>query len=67
MIKRFRPTMFGWLIGAAALLPGEIAGIDIERGHDAWLCEFRVFDRSGRMFEVYVDASSGDIKYVKEK
>jgi uncharacterized membrane protein YkoI len=48
-------------------LPGEIASIDIERGHDVWLYEFRVFDKTGRMFEVYVDANSGDIKCVKEK
>jgi uncharacterized membrane protein YkoI len=48
-------------------LPGEITGVEIERRHDAWLYEFRVVDKAGRLFEVYVDAKSGDIKRSKEK
>jgi len=48
-------------------LPGEITGVEIERKHDRWLYEFRVIDKSGRLFEVYVDASSGDIRRTKEK
>jgi uncharacterized membrane protein YkoI len=48
-------------------LPGEITGIEVERKHDQWVYEFRVVDQRGRLFEVYVDALSGDIKSTKEK
>jgi hypothetical protein len=48
-------------------ISGEIAGVEIERKHNLWLYEFRVIDNGGRLFEVYVDANSGDIKRVKEK
>lgn len=48
-------------------LPGEIAGVEIERKGGRWLYEFRVVDGQGRLFEVYVDAGSGEIERVKEK
>ena len=48
-------------------LPGEVAGVDIEREGDRWLYEFRVVDSKGRLFEVYIDARSGEIERVKEK
>jgi uncharacterized membrane protein YkoI len=48
-------------------LPGEITGVELERDHGRWLYEFRVIDKVGRLFEVYVDAQSGDIKQTKEK
>jgi uncharacterized membrane protein YkoI len=48
-------------------MPGEVTGIDIERKHDIWLYEFRVIDKAGRLFDVYVDANSGDVRRVKEK
>ncbi|MBB1093126.1 PepSY domain-containing protein [Rhodopseudomonas palustris] len=48
-------------------MPGEVTGIDIERKHGIWLYEFRVIDKAGRLFEVYVDANSGDLRRVKEK
>ena len=48
-------------------LPGEIAGVEIERKNGRWLYEFRVVDRQGRLFEVYVDARSGEIERIKEK
>jgi uncharacterized membrane protein YkoI len=48
-------------------LPGEITGVEIERRRDSWVYEFRVIDKAGRLFEVYVDAKSGDIKRTKEK
>ena len=35
--------------------------------HGRWLYEFRVVDSKGRLFEVYVDARSGEIDEVKEK
>jgi uncharacterized membrane protein YkoI len=48
-------------------MPGEVTGIDIERKHGTWIYEFRVIDKAGRLFEVYVDANSGDLRRVKEK
>lgn len=48
-------------------LPGNIAGVEIERKAGRWLYEFRVVDASGRLFEVYVDAQSAQIDRIKEK
>lgn len=48
-------------------LPGEIAGVEIERKNGRWLYEFRAVDSKGRLFEVYVDAKSGEIERIKEK
>jgi hypothetical protein len=46
-------------------LPGTIAGVEIERRAGAWLYEFRLIDKEGRLFDVHVDANSGEI--VREK
>lgn len=48
-------------------LTGEIAGVEIERKSGRWLYEFRVVDGKGRLFEVYVDARTGEIDRIKEK
>jgi uncharacterized membrane protein YkoI len=48
-------------------LPGEVAGVEIERKGGRWLYEFRVVDDKGRLFEVYIDAGSGKIERVEEK
>lgn len=48
-------------------LPGEVAGVKVEHEHGRWRYEFRVVDGQGRLFEVYVDASSGEVERVKEK
>src|SRR5664279_4737570 len=48
-------------------LPGEVAGVEIERKGDRWRYEFRVVDSQGRLFEVYVDARSAEIERIKEK
>lgn len=48
-------------------LPGEIAGVEIERKDGRWLYEFRVIDSKGRLFDAYVDARSGGIERIKEK
>jgi uncharacterized membrane protein YkoI len=48
-------------------LPGEITGVEVEREREQWLYEFRVVDKAGRLFDVYVDAKSGEIKRTKEK
>lgn len=48
-------------------LPGEVAGTEIEHKNGRWRYEFRVVDGQGRLFEVYVDARSGEIERIKEK
>ena len=48
-------------------LPGEVAGVEIEREHGRWLYEFRIIDSKGRLYEVYIDARSGRIEKIKEK
>ena len=48
-------------------LPGDIAGVEIERKDGRWLYEFRVVDPKGRLFEAYVDGKSGEIERIKEK
>ncbi len=48
-------------------LPGEIAGIEIDRKDGRWLYEFRVVGATGRLFEVYVDGLSAEIQRIKEK
>ena len=48
-------------------LPGEVAGVEIEHEDGRWRYEFRVVDGQGRLFEVYVDARSGEIERIKEK
>ena len=48
-------------------LPGEIVGVEVERKDSRWFYEFRAVDGRGRVFEVYVDARSGEIERVKEK
>jgi uncharacterized membrane protein YkoI len=48
-------------------LPGHVAGVEIERKAGRWLYEFRVVDGKGRLFEVYVDARTGNIERIKEK
>ncbi len=48
-------------------LPGEVAGVDIEHEDGRWRYEFRVVDDKGRLYEVYIDARTGEIEQVKEK
>lgn len=48
-------------------LPGEVAGVEIEREDGRWRYEFRVVDDKGQLYEVYIDARSGDIERIKEK
>lgn len=48
-------------------LPGEIIRVKFERQNGEWMYEFRLVDRSGRLFEVYVDARTGEIGRVREK
>lgn len=48
-------------------LPGELVGIEIERKHGVWYYEFRTVDKTGRIFEIYVDAKTAEIERIKEK
>jgi uncharacterized membrane protein YkoI len=48
-------------------LPGEVAGVEVERKNGHWIYEFRVVDGRGHLFEVRVDARSAAIERVKEK
>ena len=48
-------------------LPGEVAGVEIDRKDGRWRYEFRIVDGQGRLFEVYIDARSGEIERIKEK
>jgi uncharacterized membrane protein YkoI len=48
-------------------LPGQVAGVEIERKSGRWIYEFRVVNAKGGLFEVYVDARTGEIIRIKEK
>lgn len=48
-------------------LPGDIVGIEIETKNGRWMYEFRVLDSDGRLFDVYIDARSGEIERTEEK
>jgi uncharacterized membrane protein YkoI len=48
------------LVAIRDKLPGQVAGVEVERKNDRWLYEFRVVDSNGRLFEVYVDARRDD-------
>jgi len=48
-------------------LPGQVVGVKLEREAGAWMYELRVVDDNGRLFEIHVDAKSGEIERTKEK
>jgi uncharacterized membrane protein YkoI len=48
-------------------LPGDVVGVEIERKDGRWMYELRVLDARGRVFDVYVDARSGEIDRTEEK
>ena len=48
-------------------LPGDVVGVKLEREAGAWTYEFRVLDGKGRLFEIHVDAKSGEVERIKEK
>jgi uncharacterized membrane protein YkoI len=47
-------------------LAGDIVGVKIDH-KERWLYEIRVLNADGRLFEVQVDAQSGEIERIKEK
>ena len=44
-----------------------MTGIEIERKNGRWIYELTVVDARGRIQEVYVNASTGEIERVKVK
>lgn len=48
-------------------LPGEVASVKLERKRDRLFYEFRVVGARGRLLEVYVDATTGEIVRTREK
>jgi uncharacterized membrane protein YkoI len=48
-------------------LPGEIAGVKIERRGGRLVYEFRIVGAQGRLLEVHVDAATGEIDRTREK
>jgi uncharacterized membrane protein YkoI len=55
------------LAAVRSQLPGDVVGVGIEQKNGRWLYEFRVVDRRGRLFEIYVDARTARIEQIKEK
>ncbi|MBR0718382.1 PepSY domain-containing protein [Bradyrhizobium liaoningense] len=48
-------------------LPGDVVGVKLEREAGAWMYELRVIDEKGRLFEIHVDARSGEVARTREK
>ncbi|QAU50213.1 PepSY domain-containing protein [Bradyrhizobium guangzhouense] len=48
-------------------LPGEVVGVKLEREAGAWMYELRVVDDHGRLFEIHVDARSGEVERTQER
>jgi uncharacterized membrane protein YkoI len=48
-------------------LPGEIAGVKIERKGGRLMYELRIVGAQGRLLEVHVDAATGKIGRTREK
>ena len=48
-------------------LPGEIAGVKIEREGGRLTYEFRIVGARGRLLKVHVDAATGEIGKIREK
>jgi len=48
-------------------LPGDVVGVKLEREAGTWMYELRVVDGKGRLFEIHVDAKSGEVERIKEK
>jgi uncharacterized membrane protein YkoI len=55
------------LAAARGKLPGEVVRVEIERKSGYWIYEFRTVDAQGRLFEVVVDARTGEVERIREK
>lgn len=52
---------------ARARFPGRVLETELDREHGLWVYELKILDPQGRLFEVSVDARSGDIlEYERE-
>ncbi len=48
-------------------VPGEVAGVELEHEHGAWIYEIKVIGQGGLLTEVKVNATSGHILRRKEE
>ena len=48
-------------------LPGDVIGVEIDSDDGRWRYEFKVIDKQGRLFEVYVNAQTAAVERIKEK
>jgi uncharacterized membrane protein YkoI len=46
---------------------GEVIGAEIERKHGLWVYELKIVGNEGRVYEVKVDARTGDVGKIEEK
>jgi hypothetical protein len=46
---------------ALARFPGRVLEAELERKRGRWVYELKVLDAGGRLFEVYLDASTGEV------
>ncbi len=46
---------------ARRALPGRILEAELERAHGRWVYELKILDPRGRLFELYLDAASGQV------
>ena len=55
------------IAGVHQTIPGDIAGIELERRGGNWLYEIKVISPKGVMIEVHIDARTGAILPDKDK
>jgi uncharacterized membrane protein YkoI len=48
-------------------LPGEVVRVEIEQRNGHWRYELRTVDAEGRLFDVLVDARTGEVERIREK
>jgi uncharacterized membrane protein YkoI len=48
-------------------LPGDVVRVEIEQRNGHWRYEFRTIDAQGRLFDVLVDARTGEVERIREK
>jgi hypothetical protein len=48
-------------------LPGDVVRTKLEKKDGLWIYEFRAVNREGQLFDVHVDAHSGEIKRMRKK
>lgn len=48
-------------VHARAQFPGRVLEAELEREHGQWVYELKILDARGRLFEIYMDARTGDV------